>query len=80
MYNTEGGCLIFGIEEKKDSNNQNTGIPNKITGIQIGNNDKLVQALEDIVKNNTEPSISNLHIKIIEIESLFLKMKMESLQ
>ena len=68
MYNTEGGCLIFGIEEKKDSNNQNTGIPNKITGIQIGNNDKLVQALEDIVKNNTEPSISNLHIKIIEIE------------
>ena len=35
MYNTDGGCLVFGIEEEKDINNQNTGKPKKITGILI---------------------------------------------
>lgn len=68
MYNTDGGYIIFGIEERKDENNNNTGEPERIFGIEIENSDKLIQSLEDIITNNTEPSISNLQIKILEIE------------
>src|SRR5690554_990459 len=48
MYNTDGGCLVFGIEEEKDKDNQNTGKPKEITGIEIQNSDKLIQQIEDI--------------------------------
>jgi hypothetical protein len=70
MYNTDGGCLIFGIEEEKDSKGQNTGKPLKVTGIQIDNSDKLTQQIEDIVKNCTEPSINHLIIKEVIVDSL----------
>jgi hypothetical protein len=69
MYNTDGGCLVFGIEEEKDSNNQNTGKPSEIKGIEIENSDKLIQQIEDIVKNCTEPSISHLLIKELKVDS-----------
>lgn len=68
MYNTEGGCLIFGIEECKDDKGQNTGRPEKICGITIENSDKLIQQIEDIIRGNSEPSISNIAIKIINVD------------
>lgn len=68
MYNTDGGCIVFGIEEEKDSKNQNTGKPLKVTGIEIENSDKLIQQIEDIVKNSTEPSINHLIINEINID------------
>jgi len=68
MYNTDGGCLVFGIEEEKDSKNQNTGKPSIITGIEIENSDKLTQQIEDIVKTCTEPSISHLLIKELIVD------------
>lgn len=70
MYNTDGGCIIYGIEEEKDSNNHNTGKPAKITGIECDNSDKLIQQIEDIVKNSTEPSINHLIIKEILVDTL----------
>ena len=48
MYNTDGGCFIFGIEELKDEKGQNTGKPSKIAGLKIENSDKLIQQIEDI--------------------------------
>ncbi|WP_276682429.1 helix-turn-helix domain-containing protein [Empedobacter brevis] len=68
MYNTDGGCLVYGIEEEKDTNGQNTGRPLKITGIDNPNTDKLIQQIEDVIKNCTEPSINQLLIKELEIE------------
>ncbi|WP_430974652.1 AlbA family DNA-binding domain-containing protein [Sunxiuqinia rutila] len=68
MYNTDGGCLIFGIEEEKDEKKQNTGKPLKIVGIELENSDKLIQRIEDIIKNSTEPSISQVIINIVEVE------------
>lgn len=67
MYNTDGGCLIYGIEERKDDKGQNTGIPNTITGIVIENLDKLSQQIEDVVKANSEPSISNIIINHLTV-------------
>jgi hypothetical protein len=69
MYNTDGGCFVFGIEELKDENGQNTGKPYEITGIDIGNFDKLSQQIEDIVKNSSEPSVTQLILNEIDIDN-----------
>jgi len=68
MSNTDGGCLIYGIEESKDEKGQNTGTPESIVGIDIGNYDKLAQQIEDIIKGNTEPRIANIALKHITVD------------
>jgi hypothetical protein len=68
MSNTDGGCLIFGIEECKDEKGQNTGTPERIVGITIANYDKLSQQIEDIIKGNTEPCISNIALNPLTID------------
>lgn len=72
FYNAEGGYLIYGIEEKKDDKGQNTGIPKSIVGIDIENEDKFIQKIEDIVRSNTEPSITNLAINIIPFSNKYI--------
>lgn len=68
MCNTEGGCLVFGIEESKDEKGQNTGSPSGITGIDIDNYDKLFQQIEDTVRANTDPNISTLALKHLIVD------------
>lgn len=68
MYNTEGGCIVYGIEESKDDRQQNTGKPSNIVDLNISNLDKLVQLIEDLIKTSTEPSISSIIINPIKIE------------
>lgn len=68
MFNTDGGCLVYGIEESKDDKGQNTGTPETITGITIENYDKLVQQIEDTVKGNSEPSITNLTLNNLTVD------------
>lgn len=58
FYNTDGRCIIFGIEEKKDENGHNTGIPEKIVAIPDENEDKLFQKIEDLIRSNTETNIA----------------------
>lgn len=70
MYNTDGGCIIYGIEELKDEQGQNTGLPKSVVGISIENLDKTTQLIEDIVKGNSEPRISQLIIKTIIVNSV----------
>ena len=69
MHNTEGGCLVFGIEEIKDDNNQNTGKPLKIVDLKIDNEDKLTLFIEDIIKGNTEPNITQLIINLLKVDN-----------
>lgn len=68
MSNTDGGCFIFGIEESKDEKGQNTGTPETIVGMTIDNYDKLSQQIEDIIKGNTEPSISNIALNPLIVD------------
>src|SRR5690606_16500226 len=44
-----------------------TGKPNEILGIDIENFDKLTQQIEDIIKNSSEPSITQLILNEIDI-------------
>lgn len=66
--NTDGGLLIYGIEEEKDGKGQNTGVPDKIVGLDIDNEDKLKQKIEDIIRTNTEPQINHIDIEFKNID------------
>ncbi len=66
--NTEGGIIIFGIEEKKDDKGQNTGIPSEIIGIENQNIDKLYQKIEDFTRDGIEPQLAFSAIKNIDVE------------
>lgn len=68
MSNTDGGCLIYGIEEGRDEKGQNTGKPEAIVGIEIVNYDKLAQQIEDIIKGNTDPNISNIALNPLTVD------------
>jgi len=61
FYNTDGGCVIIGLDEEKDDQNKNTGLPklpdNKIV---VANYDKLQLRIEEIVRQSTNPQITNL--------------------
>lgn len=70
MFNTEGGIIVYGIEELKDDKKQNTGVPKQITGVSVENEDKLFQKIEDLVRSNTEPSFCNLELKLIDVDGL----------
>jgi hypothetical protein len=69
MHNTEGGCLVFGVEEIKDENNQNTGKPLRIVDLEIDNEDKLTLFIEDVIKGNTEPNITQLIINLVKVDN-----------
>jgi len=61
FYNTEGGCIIIGLEEEKDEQNKNTGLP-KIpdTEVIISNYDELLLRIQETIRQSTNPSITNL--------------------
>jgi hypothetical protein len=67
--NSEGGIILYGIEEEKGENSSNSGIPGKIIGIQYNNIDNLILKMEDILGNSIQPRIPNIRIKSIEISS-----------
>jgi hypothetical protein len=56
LANTSGGDLIIGIEEEN-------GAPVSIPGIETENLDQEILRLEDIIRNGTEPRITDFHTK-----------------
>ena len=62
MYNTEGGCIIFGVEEKN-------GIPENFTGIEIDNSDDLKLKIDNTISTGVEPRI-NIIYNILKVENV----------
>lgn len=60
FFNTEGGCIIYGIQDARDTNKQPTGYPDKILSVTVDNWDKLENQMYQVVRNETDPAISNL--------------------
>ena len=52
--NSGGGIILYGIEEEKDENNKNTGLPKQITGLTI-NIDETIGSLDESIRKNIEP-------------------------
>ena len=62
FHNTEGGIILFGLEDEKDELNQSTGLPKLPTDnkVIIENFDKVKSQIEETVKNNTDPQLNHL--------------------
>lgn len=61
FYNTECGCLIIGLDEEKDEEGKNTGIPKlPDTKISVLNFDQTILRIEETVKQTTNPQITGL--------------------
>jgi hypothetical protein len=70
FYNTEGGVLIIGLDEELDEQKKKTGIPklpeSKIT---VTNYDQLILRVEEMIKQSTNPQITNLQFsKILSVD------------
>jgi len=58
--NASGGMILFGIDEEN-------GVPVSIDGLDIEDVDSLILRLQDIIRSNTKPVVSQLHIRSIEV-------------
>lgn len=68
--NAEGGVIFFGIDEELDG--ENTGFPTEVYPIEVSNDDKFKQRLEDIIGNNFDPSFSHYKIHLIPYEGKYI--------
>jgi len=67
MYNSSGGCIIYGIDEKR-IDKKTTGYPEKFVHQEIKSQDKLEQLIHSLLNSNTDPSITNVAIKFITVQ------------
>jgi hypothetical protein len=65
--NTFGGIIIYGIEEEKDEQNKNTGVPGEIVGLGTINIDQEVLRLGNIIRDGLDPKLNNVKFKDIEV-------------
>lgn len=65
--NTFGGIIIYGIEEQKDDENKNTGIPGEIVGLGDINVDHEILRLGNIIRDGLDPKLSNLKFQDIDV-------------
>lgn len=66
--NSNGGVILYGIEEEKDSNEKNTGIPKQITGLKL-NIDETTRSLDESIRRSIEPVLIGVNINSIEIDN-----------
>lgn len=66
--NSGGGELIFGISEVR-INNQPTGKPSEVVGLQIENTDSLIRQLEELIRANVQPRIFGIQMRSIPLDS-----------
>ena len=64
LSNTQGGDLIYGIEEESDS-----GIPDALYDLEISDVDEEVGRLDDMIRNGVNPSIPEFEVRAVEVGS-----------
>ena len=67
--NTQGGEIIFGVNEKRDGAGKSTGLIDTICGIKNLNFDDTVKKIENLVRDGIEPRLNRLSWKEVEIDS-----------
>jgi len=64
--NASGGDIIYGIQEKRDSKGQPTGLPESSKGLNGINTDAEIRRLENIIRDNIAPRIMGIQITAVE--------------
>jgi len=62
--NTQGGDLIYGIEEESDS-----GIPDAFYALEISDADAEEGRLDNIIRNGVNPSIPEFEVRAVEVDN-----------
>src|SRR5436190_1255533 len=62
--NASGGDLIFGI-----SQDNGTGLPDKMEGIDVQNPDEMILKLESLIRDGIAPRISGIQIKTYSLDN-----------
>lgn len=65
MANAAGGDLIFGIADKRDENNQPTGVAEKLAGLKIGNGQAEISRIDNAIRDSIDPRISGVQYRVI---------------
>lgn len=71
--NTNGGVIIYGIEEEKNAKNENTGLPKSIFGIDSDSIDKTKLRLQNIIQSGIDPHIPAIDMGTVEVEDIGVK-------
>ncbi|MEO0964056.1 MAG: ATP-binding protein [Planctomycetota bacterium] len=67
MANTNGGLMLYGIEERRDDNKK-TGLPDKVVGIDIASTDEFTRKIEHLLRDGVdEPLPGNVEIELVDV-------------
>lgn len=67
MANTQGGVILYGVEEERDANNVPTGIPSNFTGIRVPNEDALRLALLSCIHDGLSPRVRGVQAQVVRV-------------
>ena len=67
--NSEGGFIIYGIRDEKLDTTQNTGIPEKIIGLNNFNSDHEFSKMNDIIRMGVEPRIIGIKFQVVNVSN-----------
>src|SRR5664280_2298642 len=64
--NAGGGDILYGVVEKRDSDNKPTGIPEKAQGLPGINTDSEILRLDESIRSGIDPRIPGYRIRGID--------------
>lgn len=65
--NTDGGVIVYGVEEKQDDNGKNTGIPNQIVGLGDLNLDAEQLRIENTLRDSVDPRLPGIEFHTVDV-------------
>jgi hypothetical protein len=68
MANAEGGDLIYGITDRRDPENQSTGIADNIQGWRWSNPQSEITRIENLIRDSIAPRLSGVQVKHVSTE------------
>jgi hypothetical protein len=69
LANTQGGVLLYGIDEERDSENRPTGIPGNVVGLGVTNPEQEVLRLQNMLRDGLDPRLAGVVIRNVEVGS-----------
>ena len=63
--NSGGGDLLYGIIERRDENDNKSGLPERVCGVTTDSLDEEILRLEQVVRSSTDPRLAAIHMKVV---------------
>jgi len=66
MANASGGDLIYGIQDRRDEENQSTGIAEKLSVLKIENVQAEIARIENLIRDSIAPRLSGIMVRVVQ--------------